>query len=695
MHGLPLCPASIAALLVPTFTAAMPSVPPLPDQQDIAEISYTGDKVSLPSASTHIRLLELYPSTHGFDAASASTSGARSSTDESDSDNASSHYSSPLKCAISTTPIAAPRLFKALSYTWGTSGATHSIDVEGAHFRITASLDTALRHIRRKDESVTLWVDQICINQEDGAEKSKQVVLMTQIYSKADQVIIWLGPAENNSDALMECFQEIGQEARDLDVQSYLTKERLPLLHRIMRNEDPEDPVTIQYRPLIIKAEAKFKQLLHEMIAWNEREWFTRVWVIQEQALGTDPVFLCGYKTVNIDLIPLATLIWDLCISEETFKVPTEASEFRRLLLKAQDRRFSPLMAVRRRRRNLVKGVGPGDDFYHVLKRAYVDGDAQATRSRDRIYGLLSLATDAENLGITPDYVTEESHPTFIDAAHALVRVGCVEMLSFSQFPKDIEGLPSWVPDWRPTLSHSYLNGFEDADDLIVQAAGESAMELAPTDDRGVLGICGVTVDTIETTGDVWEWETGHESRYKLLQTIKTLCEEAAAKGAGHEIYENSDRQAEAMWRVPVADLYWTKGSNYHRPGAAIKSDYEDCMNVLRIISLTLEAFPPEERHQLLDDLYKQIPGQCNYSENMDMMTGKRPYMTRQGYLGMCPGEACPGDVVVILFGSRIPYVLRPSGDGTMYCFVGEAYCDGVMDGELLTKRAKTAFLIA
>ncbi|KAG7057444.1 heterokaryon incompatibility protein [Colletotrichum scovillei] len=673
----------------------MPSVPPLPDQQDIAEFSYIDDKVILPSASTHIRLLELYPSTHGFDAASASASGAPSNTDEGDSDNASSHYSSPLRCALSTTPIATPRLYKALSYTWGTSGATHSIDIEGASLLVTASLDTALRHIRRKDEPVTLWIDQICINQEDGAEKGNQVALMTQIYTKAEQVIVWLGPAENNSDALMECLQEIGQEAADLNIESYLTKEGLPLLHRIMRNENPEDPVTMQYQPLMAKAVAKFKPLLHEMIAWNERVWFTRVWIIQEQALGTDPFFLCGYKTVRLDLIPLATLVWDGCMS--TLSVPTETSEFRQLLLKAQQRRLSPLMSLRRRRRNFMKGIGPGDDFYYVLKKAYVDGAAQVTELRDRIYGLLSIANDADILGITPDYVTQDSRPTFIDAARALIRVGRLEMLSFSQFPKDVEGLPSWVPDWRPTLEHSYLYAFEDADQRILQASGGTSTELVPTDDRDVLGIRGILVDTIETTGDAWRWEQGQECRYKLLQTIKTLCEEAAAKGFSHEIYENSDRQAEAMWRVPVADLYWNEGTvyRYQRPDPAVRSDYEDCMHCHKMLFLTFEVFPPEERQQLLDEFSRRIPGQSNYSENMDKMTGKRPYMTQKGYVGMGPGKACPGDVVVILFGSRIPYVLRPSGDGTMYCFVGEAYCDGVMDGELLTKREKTTFLIA
>ncbi|GKT41051.1 heterokaryon incompatibility protein 6, OR allele [Colletotrichum spaethianum] len=667
----------------------MASVPTLPSRQSASNFSYD-TQARLPSASTHIRLLELYPSGRGTHATSASSSGA-DSTDEDEPGHAA-HYSSPLKCTISITPIATPQPYKALSYTWGQPDKSHSIEIGGAHLAITASLDTALRHLRQKDEPVTLWVDQICINQVDMGEKNEQVPLMTQVYSKAELVLVWLGPAADNSDALMECWKEIGQAARDLNIESYLTRERLPLLPPILENRNPEDPVTIQFQILLEKAVPMFNALLEAMIAWNNRPWFSRVWTIQEQALGVNTFFLCGSKMVSLDLLPLATLIFDRCISKQGTENPGD-HEHIKLLAKAQNHRFGSLMAVRRRRRNFVKGEGPGDDLYHVLKKAYVDGDAQATLPRDRVYGLLSVAVDSEQLKIVPDYTCPDCHPTFVETARALVRVGRVEMLSFSQFPKDIDRLPSWVPDWRPTLTRSYIFAFEDADKLLIRAAGDSTVEVVHTDDPCVLGIRGLVVDTIEETGDVWEWEAGSEARAKHLQTIKTFCEKPLENE--HEIYETSERRTEAVWRVPVGDLYWTNAASYHRVVLADKSDYEDCLAVLTLLVEGFGVVPPEMRQQRLQEFYQMMPGQSNYSENMDKMSGKRPYVTRQGYVGMAPGNSRPGDVVVILFGSRMPYVLRPSGDGTRHCFVGEAYCDSVMDGEMLTKRQRETFLIA
>ncbi|KAK1974411.1 heterokaryon incompatibility protein [Colletotrichum cereale] len=681
----------------------MSSVPALPDQQSAAAaacFSYD-DRARLPSASTHIRLLELYPSRHATGATSASPSGDADSPDEDSPGRAAARDSSPLRCAVSTTPIDAPRPYRALSYTWGLPEKSHSIDVEGARLGITASLDAALRHVRREDEPVTLWIDQICINQADAEEKNEQVPLMTQIYSKAELVLVWLGPAADGSDALMECWKDIGQAARDLGIESYLTRDRLPLLRLIMENRNPGDPVTARFQLLLERAVPAFNALLEAMIAWNERPWFGRVWTIQEQALGASTFFLCGTKMLNLDLLPLATLIFDRCISKQSADGPVD-HEHIRLLSRAQNHRFGALMAVRRRRRNFVKDKGPGDDLYHVLRRAYVNGDARATLPRDRIYGLLSIAVDAERLGIVPDYACLDCHPTFVEAARALVRAGSVEMLSFSQFPKDVEGLPSWVPDWRPTLTGSYLAVFEDADGLLVRAAGDSTVELVHTDDPRVLGIRGLAVDTIEETGDVWEWEAESEARANHLRTIRAFCDRPPASGHDDDdddddddVYESSERQAEAAWRVPVGDLYWTRAAGYQRVAPADRGDYEDCLAVLAILAQGFGPVAPELRQQRMEEFHRMIPGQSNYSENMDKMTGKRPYVTRLGYVGMAPGGARPGDAVVILLGSRIPYVLRPSRDGTRCCFVGEAYCDGVMDGEMLTKRQKETFFIA
>ncbi|KAH9241102.1 hypothetical protein K456DRAFT_1800722, partial [Colletotrichum gloeosporioides 23] len=131
----------------------MSSMPSFPEPHAPVPFTYNDDRAILPSASTHIRLLELYPSS-GIEPEPASAAAIR--TDEDDSD---AHFSSLLVCEISSTPVATPRLFKALSYTWGRPDKTHTIEISGSRLGITASLDAALRHLRSRDEKVTLWID--------------------------------------------------------------------------------------------------------------------------------------------------------------------------------------------------------------------------------------------------------------------------------------------------------------------------------------------------------------------------------------------------------------------------------------------------------------------------------------------------------------------------------------------------------
>lgn len=51
----------------------------------------------------------------------------------------------------------------------------------------------ALQYLRHEGNTRTLWIDAICINQEDLDERSEQVVHMLQIYKNASRVIVWLG----------------------------------------------------------------------------------------------------------------------------------------------------------------------------------------------------------------------------------------------------------------------------------------------------------------------------------------------------------------------------------------------------------------------------------------------------------------------------------------------------------------------
>jgi len=77
--------------------------------------------------------------------------------------------------------------------------------------QITNNLAVALRHLRLRKKSRTLWVDAICINQDDPVERSAEVLEMGSIYRNAQQVVIWLGPASHDSDLALQTLRRVGE----------------------------------------------------------------------------------------------------------------------------------------------------------------------------------------------------------------------------------------------------------------------------------------------------------------------------------------------------------------------------------------------------------------------------------------------------------------------------------------------------
>ncbi len=83
------------------------------------------------------------------------------------------------------------------------------------YFRIGENLDSALRHLRYKDKSRTLWVDAICIDQDNTAEKAKQIKRMGMLYAAASRVIAWLGAEENDSKIAIGALRYLGLQIVD------------------------------------------------------------------------------------------------------------------------------------------------------------------------------------------------------------------------------------------------------------------------------------------------------------------------------------------------------------------------------------------------------------------------------------------------------------------------------------------------
>jgi hypothetical protein len=120
----------------------------------------------------------------------------------------SGDWDEDIACEIFETSLGTIAPYKALSYAWRSdlNEPDATILCNGVDVEITANLFHALRQLRNVRVPVVIWVDFLCINQQDVVERSLQVAMMREIYEKSREVIIWLGEGSRNDQ-----FEERGR----------------------------------------------------------------------------------------------------------------------------------------------------------------------------------------------------------------------------------------------------------------------------------------------------------------------------------------------------------------------------------------------------------------------------------------------------------------------------------------------------
>jgi hypothetical protein len=160
--------------------------------------------------------------------------------------------------------------YEALSWSWGTDPWDEKIKIlhNGEDFfsRVPRSLVAALKALRYRRAVRTLWIDAICINQQQPDEKNKQVPMMSRIYGGASSVCIWIGEADKDSKAALDFIKNEVLRLQDFD--------------ELCENQD---------------ASPKWRAMLNLM----KRPWFSRRWVVQEIALASDAMIYCGKDTIE------------------------------------------------------------------------------------------------------------------------------------------------------------------------------------------------------------------------------------------------------------------------------------------------------------------------------------------------------------------------------------------------------------
>ncbi len=729
------------------------------------------DAVPLPtsstSAATHIRLIELLPPM---------------------SPGSSTHstFSSPLRCQIRSVALESHPPFTALSYTWGRKDAETDKQLDlflsGSHddtklgqLTITFSLNEALQHIRHPSDRLTLWIDQICINQEDDTEKGLQVAAMGRIYSQAERVLIWLGPGTPESDHFIDKMTRAGLLAKEVGLSSLNDDQhkQVTFLNSVaaiaaqMHGRQGSLSGTAVASPddmlgnIAARAEAQLVSnegdesltlILKWIRTWFHHPWFTRVWVLQEYALAREAEFLIGQKGIDSDVFSFGVRVlwldWVRARRRLRHLPSAQQAEDRRSQLDAlmHALRSDPLEVFAELRRQCQAFPGrSGETLCELVRHIYGarEPDMGATLNRDRLYALLPLARDADRLKIAPDYSPRvTTAAVYTRVTRKVINSGLegIYILELVRFPKVIPGedeaaarLPSWVPDFMHPKDSISTEGQE----WFYSPTGKLRQRVVDTDDENIICLMGAVVDVVEGSGTLWEracpdlvtdlsnWLTWHAE-------IKTMLRRSARfEGA------DSQRIESTSLRISLGDV------GYDSTGRARRATQEDLDSLSRIIQIPqinslLEKEEPEEGRAVSDQLeiagaepsiidalrpkattdkqrqaiiqaylstlHERVPQAMSVAAMLRLIRrlgaiadNMRPFLTRDsGNVGMGPLSTTPGDVVVLIHGARMPYMLRPRRDlgDNHYEFLGEVYCDGIMDGEAAGLEARKIYLV-
>jgi len=109
---------------------------------------------------------------------------------------------SPIVCKLIHTSLEFAPPYTAISYTWGAPSSYEMIKIEGLEYKVSPNVYSILRGKRSTNHNVLLWIDSICINQEDSREKSTQVALMRRIFEEASSTIAWIGDVDSTEAKL-------------------------------------------------------------------------------------------------------------------------------------------------------------------------------------------------------------------------------------------------------------------------------------------------------------------------------------------------------------------------------------------------------------------------------------------------------------------------------------------------------------
>jgi hypothetical protein len=306
-----------------------------------------------------------------------------------------------VSCSLSHLNLRDGSAYEALSYVWGDPKVTKDIVCNGRRLAVTTNLYTALQHLRHSNAPRVLWIDAICINQQDLDERAEQVQIMGQIFSSASQALVWLGEeSENDSDAF-----------------NIIRKLSCPnLLFKILMRSDWAGYAVIDYfNKVVLQSGCLTQESIDQLANLFSREWFSRLWVVQEVGKSRSATVVCGKQALEWKYFQY--VIFGLALNTTSllalYQVKPESST---------DGMVNALV---------MQTLHDGHKIPPNFDMLYLGLRFDCTDSRDRIFALLGVFK--EDCSLVPDYNLDrrEIYKRFTVAALREPRQPAISIVEF------------------------------------------------------------------------------------------------------------------------------------------------------------------------------------------------------------------------------------------------------------------------
>ncbi|KAI1154392.1 heterokaryon incompatibility protein-domain-containing protein [Nemania diffusa] len=611
----------------------------------------------------------------------------------------------PIHCQLVEKALTPSLSYKALSYSWR-GGNDDSPDVaifcNSKRIYVSGNLHAALRRLRAPSAVVAIWVDAICINQQDHTERANQVGMMRDIYQNSSEVLIWLGesgPQDHMGDWISENAGVDGDALHDRHanpniVQWFGDSRDVPKLKayfssvlgedRASRFEGKKFDIFGAFCVLHLLASGvpvdKIWHLRHVscsvgivegLNAIMDKAWWKRIWVVQETVVAKKPIIYYGNLCAPWRMFALAAVEYDACRVRDNFDSVLShlnsghsLMQFTRVIMEIESTRRSweklgpmvPLTVLRKFRSRL------------------------ATDPRDKVFAVLGLirswGTEKSGQaikGITPDY-TARDYQIFFRVTELLIRNtrSLAPLAGTLQRRNSPSLMPSWVTDWNclPSDTEHIRVGNIQLYDAAEYLSGSVALH-----GQSILETQGCLVDKVVYVGRTLENGQGrNRARLTILEWEKSLPMFSGDRTGGY--HPSGETVYDAFWRTLCSDLEFVQyadRSDYVREFRRLSEWTSENEGYGRWLEDDVQS---HRRTSLVGGIWVEPTNSEIDTQSKNAFQyllecasgGRRFFKTESGYIGTGPVDINVGDSVAVLLGSRVPFVLRRDGQISRRC---------------------------